>query len=130
MSLIGRWMIVAVALIVAVVLIPGIRVDGTSAWIAVGAMAVVLGLVNALARNILTSLGCGFILPALGLLVLVLNALTLWLSSWITQNWLNIGFYVDGFWPALWGGIVVGMVSFVVSLFLVEEWKAPPVSTT
>jgi len=129
-SLIGRWIIVVVALIVAVALIPGIRVDSTYAWMAVGVMAVVLGLVNALTRNVLTSIGCGYVLPALGLLVLVLNALTLWLSSWITQNWLNLGFHVDGFWPALLGGIVVGVVSFVVSVFLVDEWKAPSVSST
>jgi len=52
---------------------------------------------------------------------LVINGLALRLSSWIAQNWLNVGFYVDGFW----GGIVVGLVSFVLSLVLVDERGKP-----
>ena len=52
---------------------------------------------------------------------MVINGLALWLSSWIAQNWLNIGFYVDGFWPALWGGIVVGVISFVLSMILIDD---------
>ena len=121
MKLLIRWLIVAIALVGAVWLIPGIRVEGTNAWIAVGVMAVVLGLVNAIIRPILAFLSCGCIVATLGLFMLVINGLTLWLSSWIAQNWLNVGFYVDGFWPAFWGGIVVGAVSFVLSLVLVDD---------
>lgn len=118
MRLIGRWIIIVITLMIVVALIPGIRVDDTNAWIAVGVMAAVLGLLNAVARDILASLGCSFVLPTLGPLVLALNSLMLWLSSWITQNWLSLGFHVDGFWPALGGGIIVGLVSFAVSIFL------------
>ena len=121
MKLLIRWLIVAIALVGAVWLIPGIRVEGTNAWIAVGVMAVVLGLVNAIIRPILAFLSCGCIVATLGLFMLVINGLTLWLSAWIAQNWLNVGFYVDGFWPAFWGGIVVGAVSFVLSLVLVDD---------
>jgi len=121
MKLLIRWLIVAIALVVAVAVIPGIRVEGTNAWIAVGVMAVVLGLVNAIIRPILAFLSCGCIVATLGLFMLVINGFTLWLSAWIAQNWLNIGFYVDGFWPAFWGGIIVGVVSFVLSLVLVDD---------
>ena len=123
MKLLIRWLIVALALVGAVILIPGIRVEGTNAWIAVGVMAAVLGLVNAIIRPILAFLSCGCIVATLGLFMLVINGLTLWLSAWIAQNWLNIGFYVDGFWPAFWGGIVVGAISFVLSLILVDDSK-------
>jgi putative membrane protein len=123
MKLLIRWLVVALALVGAVALIPGIRVEGTNAWIAVSVMAAVLGLVNAIIRPILAFLSCGCIVATLGLFVLVINGLTLWLSAWIAQNWLNIGFYVDGFWPALWGGIVVGAISFVLSLILVDDSK-------
>jgi putative membrane protein len=102
-------------------LIPGIRVDDTNAWIAVGVMAVVLGLVNAVIRPILAFLSCGCIVATLGLFMLVINGITLWLSSWVAQNWLNIGFVVDGFWPAFWGAIVVSVVSFVLSLILIDD---------
>jgi len=125
MKLLVRWIIVAIALVVAVALIPGIRVEDTNAWIAVGVMAVVLGLVNAIIRPILAFLSCGCIVATLGLFMLVINGFTLWLSSWIAQNWLGIGFYVDGFWPAFWGGIIVGVVSFVLSLVLVDERDQP-----
>ena len=118
MKLLIRWLIVAIALVVAVWLIPGIRIEDTSAWIAVAVTAVILGLVNAIIRPILAFLSCGCIVATMGLFMLVINALTLWLSSWIAVEWLNIGFYVDGFWPAFWGGIVVSLVSFVLSLFL------------
>jgi putative membrane protein len=121
MKLLIRWLIVAIALVVAVWLIPGIRIEDTSAWIAVAVTAVILGLVNAIIRPILAFLSCGCIVATMGLFMLVINALTLWLSSWIAVEWLNIGFYVDGFWPAFWGGIVVSLVSFVLSLFLKED---------
>lgn len=121
MKLLIRWIIVAISLVVAVAVIPGIRVEDTNAWIAVGVMAVVLGLVNAIIRPILAFLSCGCIVATLGLFMLVINAFTLWLSAWIAQNWLNIGFYVDGFLPALLGGIVVGLVSFVLSMVLVDD---------
>jgi putative membrane protein len=88
-------------------------------------MAAVLGLVNAIIRPILAFLSCGCIVATLGLFMLVINGFTLWLSSWIAQNWLNIGFYVDGFWPAFWGGIIVGLVSFVLSLVLVDDRDKP-----
>ena len=121
MKLIVRWIIIAIALFVAVWLIPGIYVEDTSAWIAVGVMAIVLGLVNAIIRPILAFLSCGCIIATMGLFMLVINALTLWLSSWIAVNWLGIGFRVDGFWPALLGGIVVSIVSFLLSLLLTDD---------
>lgn len=125
MKLLIRWAIVAIALIVAVALIPGIQVEEANDWIAVGVMAIVLGLVNAIIRPILAFLSCGCIVVTLGLFMLVINAFTLLLSSWIAQNLLNIGFYVDGFWPAFWGGIIVSIVSFVLSLVLDEDRGRP-----
>ena len=121
MKLLVRWIIVAVALVAAVALIPGIRVEDTNAWIAVGVMAAVLGLVNAFLRPILAFLSCGLIAATLGLFMLVINGFTLWFSSWIAQHWLNVDFYVDGIWPAFWGAIVVSIVSFVLSMVLVDK---------
>ena len=125
MKLLIRWIIVAAALVAAVALIPGIRVEDTNAWIAVGVMAAVLGLVNAFLRPILAFLSCGLIAATLGLFMLAINGFTLWFSSWIAQNWLNVGFYVDGIWPAFWGAIVVSIVSFVLSMVLVDKRDDP-----
>ena len=99
-----RRFIVAVSLGVAVWIVPGITVQDSTAWVAVAIMAIVLGLVNAIIRPILALLSCGLIVVTMGFFMIVINALALWLSSWLAVNWLNIGFYVDGFLPALAGG--------------------------
>ena len=121
MKLLIRWLIVTVALFLTAWLLPGITIDGTNAFLVVGVMSIVLGLVNAVIRPILAFLSCGCIVATLGLFMLVINALTLWLSSYICVNWLKIGFYVEGFWPAFWGSIIVSIVSFVLSIFLIDE---------
>jgi putative membrane protein len=123
-KLLIRWLATAISLVVAVlVLHPGIRVEG-NAWWAVAVMAVVLGLVNAVVRPVLQFLSCGFIVVTLGLFMFVVNALVLWLSSWIAQNWLGVGFVVDGFWPAFWGSIIVSVVSFLLNVFAGDRHAA------
>jgi len=120
MKLILRWLIVAISLYVAVLIVPGISVEG-DAWIAFSVMALVLGLVNAVIRPILKFLSCGFIAITLGLFALVINAATFLLASAISQNWFAVGFYVDGFWPALLGSLIVSVVSVVLSQVLIEK---------
>jgi len=122
MKLILRWLIIALSLYVAVLIIPGIEVVG-NAWIAFSVMALLLGLVNAVIRPILKFFSCGFIILTLGLFSLVINAVTFWLASEIAQNWFDIGFYVDNFWSALLGSLIVSIVSVVLSQFLFDEKK-------
>ncbi len=121
MKLLVRWIITSIAIAVAVWLIPGIRVEGTSGWWAVAVMAIALGLVNAILRPILAFLSCGFIVLTLGLFMLVVNGLSFWAGSWVAVNWFNVGFYVDGLWPAIWGSIVVSIVSFLLSVALADQ---------
>jgi putative membrane protein len=120
MKLVLRWLITVIALFIALWIVPGIEIQGTNAWLAVGVMAVILGLINIFVRPLLRFLSCGFIVLTLGLFLLVINAFVLLLSSWICQA-LNIGFIVDGFWPALLGSIIVSIVSFILSMFLKDK---------
>ncbi len=120
MKLLVRWVIVSLALFAAVWLVPGIQVDG-GGWVVYAAMAVILGLVNAIVRPILKLLTCPLILLTLGLFVLVINGFTLWLASAIAVNWFNVGFYVDNFWSALLGALIVSIVSVVLSALVREE---------
>lgn len=113
-----HWVITAIAVAVAILIVPNITLGGSNAFIAVAVTALVLGLINAFIRPILQFLSCGCIIATLGLFLLVINAGTLWLSSWICQNWLGIQFVVDGFWPAFWGGIVISVVSFLLYIFV------------
>ena len=120
-KLLIRWFVVAVSLGVAVWIVPGISVEGGTAWVAVAMMAIVLGLVNAIIRPVLAFLSCGLIVVTMGLFMIVINAFTLWLSSWISVNFLHVGFHVGGFLPALAGGLVVSIVSFVLSMLLKDD---------
>ena len=120
MRLIISWFVNAVALAVAVWLLPGIYVEDGNAWIAVAVMAVIFGLVNALIRPLIRFLTCLINVITLGLFTLVINALMLWLSSWIAQQ-LDIRFRVDGFLWALVGALVIGVVSFVLNLIFKKE---------
>jgi putative membrane protein len=120
MKLIFRWAITALALFVAAWLVPGIRVDG-SGWVLYAIMAAILGLVNAVVRPILKFLTCPLIILTLGLFTFVVNALTLWLASTIAVRWFSVGFYVEGFWPAFWGGLIVSIVSVVLSSFVKDD---------
>ena len=85
MKLLIRWLIAALALFLAAWIVPGIHVAPNAWWI-YAVMAVILGLVNALVRPVLKLLSCGLIILTLGLFTLVINALTLWLSSSIAVH--------------------------------------------
>jgi putative membrane protein len=49
----------------------------------------------------------------------VVNALMLMLTSWICDL-LDVGFHVDGFWTAVFGGLVISVVSWIVGQVLPE----------
>jgi len=118
-SLLVRYVVILAALIAALWLVPGITVEG-DAVAAVLLMGLVLGLVNILVKPILKFFSCGCIVLTLGLFLLVVNALALWFASWLAQL-LGIGFIVDDFWPALWGGLVISVVSFLMNLLIPDE---------
>jgi putative membrane protein len=121
MRLLLRIVVTAIALAVTVWLVPGIRIEGTNSVLAVVVTAIIFGVVNAFVRPILTLLSCGLVVLTLGLFLLVINALMLALASWIAVNWFGIGFYIDNFWWALLGSIVISIVSFVLSMLLPDE---------
>jgi putative membrane protein len=115
MSWILRWIIIAAALVIAAWVVPGIEVDGSDGVVAVLVTAAILGIVNLIVRPILVLLSCGLVIVTLGLFLLVINGLTLWLAAWISEEVFEVGFSVDGFWPAFFGGIIVSIVSFVLT---------------
>lgn len=120
MAWLARWIITAIALVIAAWIVPGIHVTDDPGWVAVVVTAAVLGLVNAVLRPVLTLLSCGCIILTLGVFTLFINGFTLWLSAWVAENWLEVGFFIDGYWPAFFGAIVVSVVSFILSVALTE----------
>jgi putative membrane protein len=123
MRLLVRFLITLVALYVAVWLVPGIYVTGSSAWVAFTVMAVVLSLVNIFLRPILKFLSCALIVATLGLFLLVINTFVLWLASWICVQLLGVGFIVDGLWSALLGSLIVSAVSFLLQFLVPDDDK-------
>lgn len=116
-----RWLITALAVVAAAWLVPGIEVVGADGWLTVIVMAAVLGLVNAIIRPILALLSCGCIVATLGLFMLVINTFTFWLASYITSVWFDLGFSVDSLWSAFLGALIVSIVSFLLSMVLVDD---------
>ncbi len=91
-------------------LVHGIQFTHTGSLIAA---ALILGVLNAVVRPVLFILTLPFTLITLGLFLLVLNAAMLGLTSLFLH-----GFIVHGFWAALWGSIVVSIVSAFGSMIV------------
>jgi putative membrane protein len=113
-----RLLITAAALWVAVRLVDGISYTGPVLHLL--GVALVFGAVNAVVRPVLKMLTCPLIVLTLGLFALVLNALMLLLTSALASA-LGWRFHVDGFIPAFIGGLVIGITSFVLNLFVADE---------
>jgi putative membrane protein len=118
MGFLVRVVITAAALWVATLLVDGIQVttDDTGKKILTYlGVALIFGLVNAIIKPIIKVIGCVFYILTLGLISFIVNALLFLFVSWICDK-LDIPFHVTGFWAAFWGAIIVGVVSWIVSL--------------
>jgi putative membrane protein len=114
-SVLLHWLLNAAALWIAAYLLPGLDFTGGITDLLV--VAAVFGIVNGLLRPILTVLTCPLIVLTLGLFTLVINALMLLVTGWLSER-LDLGFTVSGFWAAFLGGLVVGFASLLLSLAL------------
>ncbi len=104
----------AAALWVAIQAVGGI--DHRGSWWSLLLVALVFGVLNACVRPLLKLLSIPLLIVTLGLFIFVINALMLLLTGWVS-GLLDLGFYVDGFWSAFLGGLVVSIVSLLLSLF-------------
>ncbi|WP_278258473.1 phage holin family protein [Nocardioides convexus] len=64
-------------------------------------------------KPVLTILSIPFILVTLGLFLIVLNALLLRFTAWIADG-VDLGFHVNGFWPAFWGSIIISVTTWIL----------------
>ncbi|MBU0492810.1 MAG: phage holin family protein [Chloroflexi bacterium] len=112
-----RVVINVLALLAAIWLIPGIDFVGEKWWMLI-IVALIFGVVNALIRPIVMIFSCPLLILTLGLFTIIINAAMLMLTAWISNNVFNLGFYVYDPWAAVWGALVVSVVSFVLTLLL------------
>ena len=115
----------AAALAVATAVVPGIELTTgsvTSKVLTLIAVALIFGVINAFLKPIVKIVGCAFYILTLGLIALVVNALLLWLTSWLAGK-LNLPWHITGFWPAFWGAIIVSVVGWLLSILIREPDK-------
>ena len=117
-SLLIRWLINTLALYLAVQVVPGVDYRGGATGLLV--VAAIFGLVNATLRPLLTFLTCPLVLVTLGFFLLVINAMMLLLTGWLSRRF-DLGFVVAGFWPAFWAGLLISIVSLLLSLMVGEK---------
>jgi putative membrane protein len=83
-------------------------------------VALVFGVVNWLVKPIVKLLAFPLFILTLGLITLVVNALMLLLTSWLSGK-LSLDFHVEGFWAALLGGLIISIVSWAQNMVLPDE---------
>ena len=113
MGILIRIVVNALAIIVAARVIPGIELNSVLSALAAG---LVLGVVNGIVRPILVFFTLPLTLLTLGLFLLVLNGLCLWLTAALVK-----GFEIHGFWAAVFGALLVSLVSWVLNAFLNDQ---------
>lgn len=120
-SFLVRAALTGLALWVVTLIVPGISFVGADSTLQkvgiIFVVAVIFGVVNAFIKPIVQILSIPLYILTLGLIHIVINALMLWITSWITENTTHWGLYIDDFWwTAIWAAIVLSIVSWVLSL--------------
>jgi putative membrane protein len=80
-------------------------------------VALVFGLVNAFVKPIVQVLSIPLYILTLGLFHVVVNALMLWITAWITDHTTHWGLHIDHFWwTAVWAALLLSLVGWVLSV--------------
>ena len=119
---ITRWVINAIAIALAVKFVPGINLGeqlSSLIW-----LALIFGLVNAILRPVIKLFTFPIIFLTLGLFSLIINSFLFWLTSVIGQGF-GVGLHIANpvFWNSLLGGLVVSIVSTILSMILKDGRK-------
>jgi putative membrane protein len=132
MGIVIRLAVSAFTLWLATLVIDGITVEGTTGHkvLTLLLVAAIFGIVNAVLRPIIKTIGCFAYIVTLGLISIVVNGALLLLTSWLADK-LDLAFHVDKFWPtAVLGALFIGIVSWILNFFVKDrgdkERRQPP----
>ena len=128
-SFLLRAALTGLALWVVTLIVPGISFVGADSTLQevgiIFVVAVIFGLVNAIVKPIVQFISIPLYILTLGLIHIVINALMLWITSWITENTTHWGLVIDQFWwTAIWAAIVLSIVSWLLSLVIGSSTRA------
>jgi len=116
-----RWLTLTLAVIVTAYLLDGIRISGIfSAFLAAAALATL----NTFLRPVILVLTLPINVLTLGLFTFVINAVLLKMASAVIP-----GFDVIGFWPAVWGSLLISIVAGLLNRFFVQPQPPPTPGT-
>ncbi|HVK29243.1 MAG TPA: phage holin family protein [Nocardioides sp.] len=127
-AFLSRWAITAAALALAAQLIDGIWFEGATRGSAeledkiveLLIVALISCAITAFVKPVLTILSIPFILVTLGLFLIVINALLLRFTAWLADG-VDLGFHVEGFWPAVWGSIIISVTTWILDALVGVE---------
>jgi putative membrane protein len=120
MRILIKLVVSAAAVWVATLLVSGIQLHTHSTPGKIGTLivvALIFGIINAVLKPIVKTIGCLAYVITFGLISIVVNGLLFWLTSWLAGK-LSVPFHVTGFVPAVLGALIVGVVGWVLSLIL------------
>ena len=119
---ITRLTINAIGLYLAITLVDGLRL--TTNWVSVIWLALIFGFINTLLRPLLKFFTLPLIIVTLGIFSLIINTFLFWLTSVVGKSF-GLGLQINDpvFWNAFLGGIVLSIVSMILSLILKDELK-------
>lgn len=98
--------------------------DGWGTLLVVAVVALVFTLVNLVIKPVVDLFALPLTILTLGLFRLVVNALMVLLTSWLT-GFTDFGLHVDGFWWAVLAGIVIGIAVWLLELVIVSSRTSP-----
>jgi len=129
MNFLLRAALTGVALWVVTLVVPGVSILGGDSTLQragiIFVVAVVFGLVNAVIKPIVQFISIPLYILTLGLIHIVINALMLWIISWITEHTTHWGLFIEDFWwTAIWAAIVLSIVSWLLSLVAGDAKRA------
>jgi putative membrane protein len=129
MAFLLRAVVTGFALWVVTLVVPGIDFIGFESRLqeigVVFVVALIFGVVNAIIKPIVQFISIPLYILTLGLFHIVINALMLWITSWITEHTTGWGLFIDDFWwTAIWAAIVLSIVSWLLSLVVRDAQRA------
>lgn len=107
MSLLLKWLILALSIMFVGWVIPGISI---SSFLAALTAAIAIALVNVFIKPVLIFLTLPINILTLGVFILVINAVLFMFVAYLVP-----GVEVDGFWSAFFGAIVLSILSIAIS---------------
>jgi putative membrane protein len=115
MRVIGVWLITAIAVAVAVAMVPGVVFVGSSAMMSVVVFAAVLAVLNAFIKPLLQIVSLPITILTLGIFALIVNTAVLYLAAWLSAGLFETSLVIEGFGSAFLTSLIISVISSILN---------------